>query len=241
MYHDVIPCATAKAKGGTRSRVDKSWSGLNVKGSDDYKISAEQFENQVAFAAELRGKTGQEIIFTFDDGGISAVKTIAPILEKYQFKGIFFIPTAFIEQDGFLSEADINTLHKNGHIIGSHSHSHPTKMNRMPYEDIVKEWQTSSSILSEIISSSIEYASVPGGWYSQKVAEACNEVGIKCLFNSEPTQKTYYVKGCLVSGRFAVREQMNVNSFKNLLTGKGLTRKLMWVRWGLASISKLIY
>ncbi len=230
MYHDVIPLGK-----------DKAWSGLNVKGADAYKIKAEVFESQVAFAAELRDKTKQEIIFTFDDGGISTINTIAPILEKSHFKGIFYIPTAFIGTVGFLSKDDIKTLYQNGHIIGTHSHTHPLKMNRMPYEAILKEWKISTSILSEITSNQIEYASVPGGWYSRKVAEACNEVGIKHLFNSEPTQKTWMVGDCEVSGRFVARGQMNKNSFKNLLSGKGTMRELLWLRWCVGNVVKLLY
>jgi len=228
MYHDIIPPGK-----------DKSWSGLNLKGANAYKISSEVFENQVAYAAEFRDKTGREIIFSFDDGGISGIKTIAPILERYQFKGIFFIPTAFIGLEGFLSGTDIKVLHENGHIIGSHSHTHPTKMNRMSYEDIAKEWQISRSILNEITSSLIDYASVPGGWYSRKVAEACNGVGIKCLFSSEPTQKNYYVKRCLVSGRLAIRDDITPRQFENLLNERGLTREWLWLKWALGRILKL--
>ena len=230
MYHDIIPTGN-----------DKSWSGLNVKGANKYKISSEVFESQLALAVELRQKINQEIIFTFDDGGISAIKTIVPILEKYQFKGIFFIPSALIGKDGFLSEKDLKALHQNGHIIGSHSHTHPAKMNRMPYEDILKEWKISTSILSEIISSPIEYASVPGGWYSQKVAEACNEVGIKYLFISEPTQNSWLIDDCKVSGRFAIREQMSMNSFKSLLKGHGMTRDLMLMKWRLGRVLKMLH
>ena len=230
MYHDIIPLGK-----------DKAWSGLNVKGADAYKINAEVFESQVAFAAELRDKTKQEVIFTFDDGGISAINTTALILGKYQFKGIFFIPTALIGQEGFLSRDDIKTLYQDGHIIGTHSHTHPIKMNRMVYEDMMNEWRTSISILSQITFGSIEYASVPGGWYSRKVGEASNQAGIKQLFNSEPTQNTWIIGDCKVSGRFAIREQMSMNSFENLLSGKGMTRELLSLRWGVANVIKLLY
>lgn len=83
MYHDVY-------------RQTDTESGFNTPSASFYKISAEKFEEQVRFIHHYCQQNNlplNHIEFTFDDGGESFFSVIAPILEKYGFRGIFFIST----------------------------------------------------------------------------------------------------------------------------------------------------
>ena len=78
MYHDVYCIAETE-------------SGFQYPTSFLYKVGADQFESHVCFARDycnLRGIPLNTIEFTFDDGGESFYRVIAPILEKYGFKDI---------------------------------------------------------------------------------------------------------------------------------------------------------
>jgi peptidoglycan/xylan/chitin deacetylase (PgdA/CDA1 family) len=230
MYHDVI-----------QNGEDKSSSGLDIEGAEEYKIDAGIFEAQVKFAAETMDATSKELVFTFDDGGKSAITTIAPILEKYHFKGMFFIPTAFIGKQGFVDRNDILELYKGGHTIGSHSHAHLAKINRMSYEGMLNEWKQSCELLREIIQTPVKTASVPGGWYSPDVASAAFEAGITNLYISKPVEETYQVSQYEVHGRFAIRESTGLQTFKNLLMDRGFVRDAMLLRWRIGEVVKLFY
>lgn len=197
LYHDVL-----KSSGET--------SGFRGTDTADYKLPIHVFEAQVKSIAGQK----KPIVFTFDDGGVSALTNVAPLLEQYGFKGHFFIPSAYVGQPGFLSENQVKELYRMGHIIGSHGHSHRS-LSHMPYTEILKEWQDSKKILSDITGSEITEASLPGGWYSRAVAKAAGEAGIKTLYTSEPAVKSYPVESCIVSGRFNINEQTDISGVLN--------------------------
>lgn len=60
--------------------------GFQSKGANIYKLSIDDFDKQISSLVKYKNK----IRLTFDDGGISFHSVIAPILEKYGFKGFFF-------------------------------------------------------------------------------------------------------------------------------------------------------
>ena len=81
MYHDVYSDSETE-------------SGFQFPTSFPYKISAEKFESHVKLAhtyCKQNNLSLDSVEFTFDDGGVSFYTVIAPILEKYGFKGVFFI------------------------------------------------------------------------------------------------------------------------------------------------------
>ena len=92
--------------------------------SDLYKLDVHNFEEQVKALANLRDNkmSSLRILLTFDDGGSSFSHLIMSILDKYGFKGYFFISTNYIGQKGFLNHDEIIDLYNKGHYIGSHSH-----------------------------------------------------------------------------------------------------------------------
>src|SRR5262249_1913486 len=106
---------------------------------------------------------------------------------------------------GFLDSAQIRDLHRCGHIIGSHSFSHPLRMAHCSPEQLDDEWRRSALALAEILGEPIRVASVPGGDYSRQVAVAAARAGIKLLFNSEPVTSSQMVDDCLVLGRITVK------------------------------------
>ena len=159
MYHDVYCIAETE-------------SGFQYPTSFLYKVGADQFESHVCFARDycnLRGIPLNTIEFTFDDGGESFYRVIAPILEKYGFKGVFFISTSFIDTEKFLTKEQVVSLHQRGHIIASHSHSHPRNMTKLSMSELLFEWKTSKEILENILHTPITIASIPSGYSSSNV------------------------------------------------------------------------
>jgi len=77
-----------------------------------------------------------------------------------------------------LPAEQIRDLHQRGHIIGSHSCSHPKRMSFCSRAELLQEWGRSCEILAGILGAPVTVASVPGGFYSRAVAEAAAEAGI---------------------------------------------------------------
>jgi peptidoglycan/xylan/chitin deacetylase (PgdA/CDA1 family) len=206
LFHDVAP--------------DGRWelSGFQGADADLYKLDCVDFHRHLtAIGGSLRcpPATGPELLagppvehpflLTFDDGGVSAALYVADMLDETGWKAHFLVTASRIGAPGFLDRAQIQELRRRGHIIGSHSYSHPLRMAHCPAAQLDDEWRRSVLVLQEILGEPILVASVPGGDYSSQVASAAARAGIKLLFNSEPVTGAQVVDGCLVLGRFTAK------------------------------------
>jgi peptidoglycan/xylan/chitin deacetylase (PgdA/CDA1 family) len=165
------------------------------------------------------------VFLTFDDGTAGAYMFAAARLEDYGWRGHFFITTDWIGREGYMDPDQIRDLHNRGHVIGSHSCSHPERMSQLAPHDQVREWKDSCDILSGVVKRPIKTASVAGGYYSKAVAQAAVSAGIKVLFNSEPTSTTAFVDGCLILGRYSVQSFTMPNVSAAIAAGH------CWPRW----------
>jgi peptidoglycan/xylan/chitin deacetylase (PgdA/CDA1 family) len=172
------------------------------------------------------------LFLTFDDGGASAATHIADLLERRGWRGHFFITAAKVDSPGFVTRAQVRSLRRNGHVIGSHSWSHPTRMALCDWEELHREWTRSVTFLSELLGERVVTASVPGGYYSPRVASAAAAAGIDVLFTSEPHKRIVRVDGCLVLGRYWLLRGMPASSSADLatatLSSRQLQQLLLW-------------
>ncbi|MGZ3787727.1 MAG: polysaccharide deacetylase family protein [Bacteriovorax sp.] len=230
---------------------DVGASGFEGKDADLYKLDVKSFEGHLKAVLECAPivscpidlsspRPDKTIIFTFDDGGSSAYTNIAPMLEKLGLRGIFFIVTERIGTPGFLTAEQISHLHQKGHVIGSHSHTHPMRFASLGSEHILQEWSKSRKILEKIIGAPVLTASVPGGFYSVKVARLAQQAGYQILYNSEPCAKAHYVEKILVIGRFGVQNQTSDKEVVDLAFDRGLQRLKQAAFWNFKKILKSI-
>jgi len=143
---------------------------------------------------------GRHHLLTFDDGGNSAV-AIGDALARRGWRGHFFLITRLIGTRRFVSVADVRYLHSCGHLIGSHSHTHPDIFRDQPRIRMDEEWRVSSDILTQLLSERCIAASVPGGDLSATVLESAADAGLRYLFTSEPWLSPRRVRGCWMIGR----------------------------------------
>lgn len=208
-------------------------SGFQTEVSMVYKVDASEFERQVKLCV------GKDVVFTFDDGGESFYTEAAPILEKYGFKGIFFVSTAYIGTPGFLTEEQIKELDARGHIIGSHTHHHLRNLSLLDKQTIENEWSKSVEILSNILNKKIKYASLPNGNGSSVVNDVIRKTGITELYTSVPTTKVVNDKGMNIIGRYTVLKSLSSTKVHNIVFSKQ-TRNRLYIRWYAVSIIKRI-
>ena len=164
-------------------------------------------------------------LLTFDDGCASAIG-IANELARRGWRGHFFVTTGRLGTEGFLAEDEVSGLHGMGHVIGSHSVTHPARMSALSFAEAVAEWETSLGQLSEIVGSAVDTASVPGGYYSRKIARAARHAGVEVLFTSDPVRTTRVVEEVLVVGRYAVRRGTTADQAAAAAVG----RTSVWLR-----------
>jgi peptidoglycan/xylan/chitin deacetylase (PgdA/CDA1 family) len=170
-------------------------------------------------------------MLTFDDGGISFHTPIADRLESLGWRAHFFITTDFIGNPAFMTPDQIRDLRRRGHVIGSHSCSHPLRFAARPFDELKREWRESLRALSDLLDEPVRVASIPGGQYSRAVAEAAAAEGIRALFTSEPTTRFTSVDGCLVIGRYAIQRWMSPDVAAGMAAGRFTPRFRQWLWW----------
>jgi peptidoglycan/xylan/chitin deacetylase (PgdA/CDA1 family) len=144
---------------------------------------------------------GRHVLLTFDDGGKSAL-AIGDTLAAYGWRGHFFIVTGLIGTRTFLTAPEIRYLHECGHVVGSHSETHPDIFREQPWDRMLEEWRVSRDKLAQLLGSPCRTASVPGGDSSPLVLRSAAAAGLGYLFTSEPVLEPQSVDGCWILGRF---------------------------------------
>ena len=154
---------------------------------------------------ELGGHmAGRHVLLTFDDGGRSAVYA-GDELGRRGWRGHFFVVTSRIGSRTFLDAGAIRYLHQCGHVIGSHSHTHPDIFRELPRGAMLAEWRTSAALLSDLLGVACDAASVPGGEISPVVLASGAEAGLRFLFTVEPRVHPRWAQECRVFGRYMVK------------------------------------
>jgi peptidoglycan/xylan/chitin deacetylase (PgdA/CDA1 family) len=228
-YHDVVPDNDFDA------------SGFPGSAAGSYKLTEDAFASHLdAIAATGVQATravdwlanpgpGRPLFFTFDDGGRSAHGCIADALEAHGWRGHFFVTGGRVDTPAFLSRAEVRDLHARGHVIGSHSFTHPTMMGTCPPAQLADEWTRSVGLLSDVLGEPVLTASVPGGFYTRPVAESAARAGLRVLFTSHPSTATEVVDGCRVVGRYTLRRWSTPKLAAALARGRLRPRASQWL------------
>jgi hypothetical protein len=176
-------------------------------------------------------------LITFDDGGVSAT-VAADMLEARGLVGHFFVTANYIGTRGFLTEDQIRELARRGHVIGSHSCSHPLRIGHCSWPQLLDEWTRSCAILGHIVGAPVQAASVPGGDFAPQVAEAAAKAGITRLFTSEPTGESRHAFGVTLVGRYTIQRWTSAQTAAALAAGEWLPRARQAVVWNAKKLTK---
>jgi peptidoglycan/xylan/chitin deacetylase (PgdA/CDA1 family) len=224
MYHDVVEPGRGDV------------SGFPGRDADSYKVTAGQFRAHLE-AILLRVPPTILPVFTFDDGG-SGASVAADILETVGQRGHFFVTTNYIGTRGFIGAAAMRDLDRRGHVIGSHSCSHPLRIGHCSSGRLRDEWKRSRAAISAILGRDITAASVPGGDFKPAVAAAAAEAGFTDLFTSEPTTITRHAFGLALQGRFTIRSWTTARTAAALSAGDYLPRTQQALAWNVKKLGK---
>jgi peptidoglycan/xylan/chitin deacetylase (PgdA/CDA1 family) len=199
-FHDVTPADALQR------------SGFGGHSAAHYKLSPE------AFAAHLDeveraglvpslvrdpAPNGLQLLLTFDDGGRSALETIAPELAARDWRGHFFVTTGELGKPSFLTGSALSELAGRRHVVGSHAHSH-RPLSQLPIPMLREELRRSRAILEDLLAEEVDVLAAPGGFCSARVAELAAAEGYRHLFTSEPWLRPRTFGPITLYGRFAI-------------------------------------
>lgn len=203
-YHDVQPVREG----------DHTVSGFGTPGSQRYSMQEPSFRAHLASLAAVPGWTPSTVrgladvlaaetlaAITVDDGGDCAAH-VADLLEEQGWRGHFFVVTSLMGTAGFAGRRTLVDLAARGHVVGTHSRTHPDAMASMSPDRLREEWLGSVETLQDVLGAPVTTGSVPGGSTSRLVERQAAAAGLQVLFTSDPINRVTVRDGCAVIGRY---------------------------------------
>ena len=148
---------------------------------DFYSIKADGLERQLGLLAEsgfrplqpeellsYKPETKPAYLLSFDDGTRDHYEVVLPLLARYKSRGIFFVPTAKLDREGYLSSEAVQEMSRLGQAIGLHSHEH-RRLDNLNEEDIRVQMQISQQTLEKLTGARPTLFAPPGGFINSRV------------------------------------------------------------------------
>jgi peptidoglycan/xylan/chitin deacetylase (PgdA/CDA1 family) len=175
-----------------------------------------------------------DVCLTVDDAGKGNYEYMLPAFEKYGLKATIFVPTQFISKGGntstYMTSQQIRAFSDLGHIIGSHSHSHPANISLLSESEMKDEWEKSKQILEDITGKEVLSCSIPGGFYSNEQWKILRNLGYTKVFNSVPTYRVYSEEQMELFGRFSIERNITEKGFHQILSYNTFNQKRLFFR-----------
>jgi peptidoglycan/xylan/chitin deacetylase (PgdA/CDA1 family) len=133
-----------------------------------HSISPAQLYDYLVYNKTLPEKP---VMISFDDSREEHSSIAAPIMEKYGFRGVFFIMTITYNKKNYMTTDQIAQLAKAGHTIGLHSWDHTMVIKYKESADWQKQVVEPKKKLEGIVGKAVEYWAYPNGVYNHDGAE----------------------------------------------------------------------
>ena len=115
-------------------------------------------------------------------------------LNKVQYEEIMFamfkdkrFNYKYFSKKLFFQKNDLQNLNNLGHLIGLHSHNHPTLIEKLSYDEQKNEYEKCLSLISSILDkpkNEIKYMSHPCDSYNENTLQILKELGIELGFKA---------------------------------------------------------
>jgi len=143
-----------------------------------HSILPDQLYDWLAYGKPLPPKP---IMISFDDSHADQYNIALPELNKYNFKGVFFIMTVSLGRPGYMNREQVKQLADEGHVIGSHTWNHKN-VKIYTEEDWPVQIDKPVKQLETIIGRPINYFAYPFGLWNKEAILKIKQYGFKAAF-----------------------------------------------------------
>jgi peptidoglycan/xylan/chitin deacetylase (PgdA/CDA1 family) len=169
-------------------------------------ISPEQLVQRFTIGHELPTKP---VIISFDDAHEEHYSIAKPILEKYGFRGVFFIMTVYINKPNYLTATQIKELAQSGHTIGGHTWNHPmvTSLAGNAWDQQIDKPDLE---LEKITGKPVKFFAYPNGvWNENAIAELKNrkiKAAFQLMGKESEKEALFTIRRVMVSGLWTPKD-----------------------------------
>lgn len=121
------------------------------------------------------------VMLTFDDTDLDQYTVAKPIMDKYGYKGVFFVMTVSIGRPRYMSKEQIKDLSDNGHVIASHTWDHHN-VKKYQGNDWVTQIEKPTKQLETITGKQIKYFAYPFGLWNHEAIPELKKRGMIAAF-----------------------------------------------------------
>ncbi len=181
-----------------------------------HTILPDQLQEYLLYGKALPAKP---VMLTFDDTDLDQYTTALPVLEKYGYKGVFFVMTVSLGRPHYMTRAQVKELSDKGHVIGSHTWDHH---NVKKYEG--KDWEIQvdkpTRQLEEITGKPVTYFAYPFGLWNAQAIPELKKRGMVAAFqlstHQDEAEPLFTIRRLIASGNWTAPTlyRSMTNSFK---------------------------
>jgi peptidoglycan/xylan/chitin deacetylase (PgdA/CDA1 family) len=175
-----------------------------------HSILPDQLYDYLNYGTELPSKP---FMLTYDDTDEDQFTVARPEMDKYGYKGVFFIMTVSIGKNHYMSKEQIRQLSDEGHVIGSHTWDHK---NVKKYEaaDYVTQIEKPTKQLQEITGKKMDYFAYPFGLWRAEAIPHLKQAGFKAAFQlfapNDPNDPLFTIRRIIVAGGMKGQRMLQV-------------------------------
>jgi len=180
-----------------------------------HSITPDQYYSYLTSGAPLPDKP---VMISFDDTSEEQFTVGAAELDKYSFKGVFFVMTISIGRPGYMSSEQLKALSDKGHVIASHTTDHHN-VKKYSGEDWDFQLAKPKNKLESITGKPVEYFAYPFGEWNETAIPELKKRKYKAAFQLSSNKRDsieplYAIRRMIVPGNWdgsAMDKWMKVN------------------------------
>jgi peptidoglycan/xylan/chitin deacetylase (PgdA/CDA1 family) len=190
----------------------------------NYEVKTQAFKDQMKSLADSGYKTitpdeyvsyltigtplpDKPVMLTYDDTDKEQYTIGAKEMNKYGFKGVFFIMTISIGRPNYMTKEELKNLADSGHVIAAHTWDH-NRVTKYADEDWDKQLSESAKKLETITGKPVKYFAYPFGLWNQPAIPQLQKRNITAAFQlsgkRDSLQPLYTLRRMLVPGSWSI-------------------------------------
>ncbi len=207
-YHHI-----REAKAG-QSETFKSYSVSPTQFADQMKalkdsgyetVLPEELYNYLAFGGKLPAKP---VMLTFDDTDLEQFTIGAKEMEKYGFRGVYFLMTISINRPRYMSTEQIKMLADSGHAVEAHTWDH-SMVTKYQGDDWDKQFVQPMERVKSITGKPAQYFAYPFGLWNKAAIPELKKAGYKMAFilstSRDSVDPLFTVRRMIVPGQWSTK------------------------------------
>ncbi|HEY8658291.1 MAG TPA: polysaccharide deacetylase family protein [Hanamia sp.] len=176
-----------------------------LKDSGYETILPDQLYNYLVHGASLPAKP---IILSFDDTDEEQFTIGAKEMEKYGFKGVFFIMTISINRPRYMSKEQLKQLADSGNAVEAHTWDHHM-VTKYQGDDWDKQLVQPMKKVEDITGKPAKYFAYPFGLWNRAAFPELKKAGYKMAFSlstkRDSTEPLYTIRRMIVPGQWSTK------------------------------------